>query len=301
MPTMNNYLSFAYVNLAFIIQIGILLYYKSAADIKKNWQEYRCNPPYWVFSDDISADFQYCVQNTQTSLMGYLLQPITYMVSSLSSMGGDLMEAIQNARGMFNKLRGFLTNIVGTVFGTFNNLIISFQKMIIALLDMISKTTGIVTSLLYILDGTLKTTQSTWNGPLGKMVRSMSSCFYPDTKVKLKNGEVYPMKDIPLGAELEDGCKVYAVLKIDNSKKEELYKIKGGINGEDIYVTGEHFIFDKKQNKFIYVADYEGAIKQDEVKTDWFSCLITTNRLIPIEGHIFWDWEDDELTNKIPQ
>ena len=300
MPTMNNYLNFAYVNLAFIIQIGILVYFKSAQDIKNNWQEYRCNPPYWVFSDDISADFQYCVQNTQTSMMGYLLQPLTYMVSSLSSMSGDLMDAVQNTRGMFNKLRGFLTSIVGTVFGTFNNLIISFQKMIIALLDMIGKTMGIVTSLLYVLDGTLKTTGSVWAGPMGKMVKMMGSCFHPDTKIKLKNGEIYPMKDLPLGAELEDGGKIFAVLKIDNSKKEPFYKIKGGVNSEDIYVTGKHFILDKKQNKFIYVEDYEDAIKEEEVKTDWFSCLITTNRRISIEEHIFWDWEDDELTNKIP-
>ena len=34
MPTMNNYLSFAYVNLAFLIQIGILVYYKTAKEIK---------------------------------------------------------------------------------------------------------------------------------------------------------------------------------------------------------------------------------------------------------------------------
>ena len=108
------------------------------------------------------------------------------------------------------------------------------------------------------------------------------------------------MKDLPLGAELEDGAKIFAVLKIDNSNKDPLYKIKGGVNGEDIYVTGKHFILDKKQDKFIYVENYEGAVKQDEVVNDWFSCLITTNRRIVIEDHIFWDWEDDELTNKIP-
>ena len=300
MPTMNNYLTFAYVNLAFIIQIGILVYFKSAKDIKDNWQEYRCNPPYWVFSENISEDFQYCVQNTQTSLMGYLLQPLTYMTSSLSSLSGDLMESIQNVRTMFDKLRGFLTSIVGTVFGTFNNLLISFQKMIIALLDMIGKTVGVVTSLLFILDGVLKTTNSAWNGYPGKLIKGLASCFHPDTKIKLKNGEVYPMKDLPLGAELEDGGKIFAVLKIDNSKKDKFYKIKGGVNSEDIYVTGKHFIFDKKQNKFIYVEDYEGAEKQDKVASNWFSCLITTSRQIPIEGHIFWDWEDDELANKIP-
>lgn len=296
MPTMNNYLSFAYVNLAFIIQIGILVYYKSAKEVRDHWEEYRCNPSYWVFSENISEDFQYCVQNTQTSLMGYLLQPVTYMISAISSMSGDALESVNNARGMISKLRDFLTNIIGTVFGVFYNMIIEFQKMLIALLDMVGKIIGTITTLLFVVDGTLKTMKSGWVGPMGALVRSIGFCFHPETKIKLKNGEVYPMKDLPLGAELEDGGKIFAVLKIDNSNKEKLYKIKGGVNGEDIYVTGKHFILDKDRNKFIHVEDYEGATKQDEISTDWFSCLITTNRRIPIEQHIFWDWEDDELT-----
>jgi hypothetical protein len=299
MPTMNNFLIFTYVNLAFIIQIGILVYFKSAKEIKDNWQEYRCNPPYWVFSENLTDDFNYCIQNSQTSLMGFLLQPMTYMMSSITSMSGAAMESINNARGMIDKLRNFLTSIISTIFSVFFNMIIEFQKMIIAILDMVSKIVGVIGTLLFVLDGTMKTMQSGWNGPMGQLVRKIGVCFHPDTKVKLKNGEIFPMKDLPLGAELEDGGRIFAVLKIDNSKKDKLYKIKGGVNDEDIFVTGKHFIYDKKQDKFIYVEDYEGALKQEEIKSDWFSCLITTNRRIPIEQHIFWDWEDDELTNKI--
>jgi hypothetical protein len=299
MPTMNNFLIFTYVNLAFIIQIGILVYFKSAKEIKDNWQEYRCNPPYWVFSENLTDDFNYCIQNSQTSLMGFLLQPMTYMMSSITSMSGAAMESVNNARGMIDKLRNFLTSIISTIFSVFFNMIIEFQKMIIAILDMVSKIVGVIGTLLFVLDGTMKTMQSGWNGPMGQLVRKIGVCFHPDTKVKLKNGEIFPMKDLPLGAELEDGGKIFAVLKIDNSKKDKLYKIKGGVNDEDIFVTGKHFIYDKKQDKFIYVEDYEGALKQEEIKSDWFSCLITTNRRIPIEQHIFWDWEDDELTNKI--
>ena len=301
MPTMNNYLTFTYVNLAFIIQIGILVYFKSAKEIKDNWQEYRCNPPYWVFSENLTDDFNYCVQNSQTSLMGFLLQPVTYMVSSITSLSGDAYEAVNNARGMVSKIRDFLTNIIQSVFGVFYGMIIEFQRMIIAMFDMVNKIVGIIGTLLFVLDGTMKTMQSGWNGPMGQLVKSIGVCFHPETKVKLKNGEIYPMKDLPLGAELEDGSKIFAVLKIDNANKDKLYKIKGGVNGEDIFVTGKHFIYDKKQDKFIHVEDYCDAIVQEEMKSDWFSCLITTSRRIPIEQHIFWDWEDDELTNKIPK
>lgn len=297
MPTMNNYLIFSYVNLAFIIQIGLLAYLTSVKKIKDNWQEYRCNPPYWVFSENVSDDFNYCVQNTQTSLMGYLLQPMTYMLSSVTDMNSNTIDAVNNARGMISKLRDFLTNIIQTIFGVFGNMIGEFQKMIIAILDMIGKIIGIISTLLFVLDGTMKTMLSAWNGEPGQLIKSIGSCFHPDTKIKLKNGDIFSMKDLPLGAELEDGGKIFAVLKIDNSKKDKLYKIKGGVNDDDIYVTGQHFIYDPEQEKFIYVKDYKKSQSQEEITCDWFSCLITTNRRIPIAQHIFWDWEDDELTN----
>jgi hypothetical protein len=60
-------------------------------------------------------------------------------------------------------------------------------------------------------------------------------------------------------------------------------------------VTGEHFIFDKETNKWIQVKDYKKSTIQKELIIPYFSCLITTNRRIPIDNELFWDWEDDEL------
>jgi hypothetical protein len=301
MPTMNNYLIFSYVNLAFIIQIGLLIYFTSVQNIRDNWQEYRCNPPYWIYSENVSEDFNYCVQNTQTNLMGHLLEPITYTLSSISSMNNNMIEAVNNARGMISYLRDSLTNIIQTVFGSFLSLIIQFQKMIIGIGDVFGKLIGILTTLMYVVDSLYKTAISVYKGPIVQTMFSLGSCFHPDTKVKLKNGTILSMSELPLGAEFEDGSKIFAVLKIDNANKNKLYKIKGGINNEDIYVTGQHFIYDTKQDKFVQVKDYNEAYEQDEITSEWFSCLITTNRRIQIGEHIFWDWEDDEIINKIPK
>jgi hypothetical protein len=297
MPTFNNYFSFVMINLAFIAQVLAMAYFRAAADIKENWPLYRCNPPYWVFSENINDDFTYCVQNTQVNTMGYLLQPMTYLVSNLTSFSSDLGGSLNNLRQMISGIRGFTGNFVENIFGVFLNLIIEFQKMIISIKDTVGKLIGVVMTILYVLDGSIKTMQSTWNGPPGQLVKKIGSCFHPDTKIKTKSGEIYSMKDLPLGAELADGGKVFAVLKIDNSKKEHLYKIKNNINNEFIYVTGNHYILDPATNKFIKVKDYKGAQIQTDVYSDWFSCLITTNRRIKINKHTFWDWEDDELTN----
>jgi len=299
MPTMNNYLSFVYVNLGFLAQITVMMYFKSIVEIKENWPVYRCNPPYWIFSDNIAEDFTYCVQNTQMNMMGYLLQPMNYMVSSLGSLSGMFNESINDIRNLFSFVRTFISTIIQNVFGVFLNITVELQKSTISIKDMVGKMIGLITTIMYILDGSIKTMNSAWSGPPGQLVKAMGSCFHPETKIKLKNGEIYSMKDLPLGAELEDGGEVFSVMKLANFKNEPLYKIKGGVNDEDIYVTGDHFIYDKILKKWLKVKDYDNALKQDEIKSEWFSCLITTNGRIQIGNQLFWDWEDDVLTGKL--
>lgn len=295
MPTLKNYAIFIMINLAFIGQIIAMVYFRAADDIKNNWPLYRCNPSYWVFSEDVATDFNYCIQNTQSNTMSYLLQPMNYLVSNLTSFSGDLGESLNKTRDMISNIRSFTSGIIEKIFGIFSNLIIEFQKILLAIKDMVGKIIGIVTTILFIIDGTIKTMHSMWNGPPGKMVKSIGSCFHPDTKIKTKGGEIYAMSQLPLGVELEDGGKVFSVLKVDNPKKELLYRISDASLGP-IYVTGEHYILEPESNKFIQVKDYKDAVWQTEVYSSWFSCIITTNRRIPIGKHIFWDWEDDELT-----
>lgn len=295
MPTGNNYFIFALVNLGFIVQIALMMYYTSASDIKQNWNKYRCNPSYWIYSDDVGADFNYCVQNTQVNMMSTILQPMTYMISSLTSFAQSSSDSTNNARGALSNIRGFVSNIIPNIFGIFTAILVEVQKMVIAIKDMVEKMIGIITTFIFMLDGFTKLL-SAGAGTFSSTIKFMSSCFHPDTKVKTKDGAIYSMKDLPLGVELEDGGKVFSVMKLDNPNKSPFYKISGGVNGEPIFVTGDHFIYDKESNKFIKVKDYVNATIQPDYVANWVSCLITSNQKIPIGTHIFWDWEDDELT-----
>ncbi len=164
---------------------------------------------------------------------------------------------------------------------------------------MVGKMIGIVVTIMYVLDGSVKTMNSAWSGPPGQLVKAIGSCFHPETKITMANGEFYKMENAPLGGELQDGGKIFAVLRIDNSKKEPLYKIEG--DKQSIFVTGEHFVYDKTNNKWIQVKDYKNAIIQPDLMPDYFSCLITTTRRIKIDNELFWDWEDDELHNNYMQ
>ena len=79
----------------------------------------------------------------------------------------------------------------------FRRNIFEFQKIIIGIKDVIGKVIGIMVTLMYVLDGRIKTMQSSWNGPPGQMVRALGgSCFHPDTLILLKNGKVKTMENI---------------------------------------------------------------------------------------------------------
>lgn len=292
MPTGKNWVNFIYVNIGFALYVAATYYLSSIKDIKDNWPLYRCNPLYMPLSDDISSDFTYCIQNVTSSLMGFLLQPLTFITSSLASLGGDLSNQVNSIRQMTDKVRNMFSSIIQSVFGVFLNLVIEFQKIIIGIKDLMGKTIGIVVSMMFIMDGSLKTMNSAWNGPSGQLVKALGKCFYPETKIKLKNGNIIAIKDINLGDILENDTVVYSTMKIDNkNNKEQLYCIKNGVSNENIYVTGSHLVFDTNTKKFIKVSEYSKATKTN-IQTEWFSCLITSNHTIKIGNEIFWDWED---------
>ena len=299
MPSGKNWVNFLYVNLAFAIYIAGVFYYSQIAEIKANWPLYRCNPMYMFLADDIEQNFTYCIQTMQSSFMGTLLAPLTYITGTLGTQLGGFMNDIQNIRAMFNKIRTFFSSIIQSVFGVFLNLVIEFQRITIGIKDLIGKTIGIMVSLMYVMDGSIQTMNSTWNGPPGQLVRALGKCFHPFTKLKLKNGNIKCMKDVDLGDILEDGSIVESLLKIDNKKNQiNFYEIPGGINGENILVTGSHLVFDKDTNDFIKVEKYRIARKTNSTY-DWFSCLITNTHKIPIGKELFWDWEDHFVKTKL--
>ena len=293
MPSGKNWVNFIYVNLAFAIYVGAIFYYSQVAQIKAQWPLYRCNPMYMPLADNMEENFVYCVQSMQTNFMGHLLQPLTFITSSLGGVLGGFMGEINDIRAMFDKIRTFISDTIQSIFGVFLNLVIEFQRITMGIKDLIGKTIGVMVSLMYIMDGSIKTMNSTWNGPPGQLVRTLGKCFHPSTNVQLQNGNIKAMKDIDLGDILEDGAIVESVMKIDNKRdRAPLYIIRnGGVRSADIYVTGSHLVYDDTIKNFIKVENYAGA-EIAILETDWFSCLITSNHRIKIGQHLFWDWED---------
>ncbi len=122
-----------------------------------------------------------------------------------------------------------------------------------------------------------------------RWVRPTSSCFSPDTKIKIENGNVINIKDVMLGDILEGGVSVNVTLQIRNIDKVPFYKLFNSALNEYIYVTGSHMI--KEGEDFVRV-DQCASAELSDVINDSYICLITDNHKIPIGEHTFWDWAD---------
>ena len=116
-------------------------------------------------------------------------------------------------------------------------------------------------------------------------------CFDPDTLVKMENNELKKMKDIKIGDFLFNDIEVISTLNIKGSSDNVFYSIYSKELDNEILVTGTHKIFDKTQNKFIFVSDFPNA-KKTIFWGPVMSCLITENNTIPIGEYLFKDWED---------
>jgi hypothetical protein len=288
----------------FILLMFVLFYlinyvYIQAAEIKKNWILYRCNPMIMAmasfFGHDSEKTFMDCTKNIQENSMGKFLDPIHGNMGILGETNKVLGDAIQNTRGVISNVRGFSGDIFGMVFGVIINVFVEMEKLVLNVEDLFSKLFGMMASFIYILNGTVFSMESAWAGPPGEAVRTLL-CFAPETKIRLKNGELIQMKDLKLNSILKNGTRVISVMKISNlndngNVDNEFFEMVGEDN-EKIYVTGSHLVYDKDLRKYIYVKDSKDSKKSNK-KSEDLACLITTDHTIPIGKHIFHDWEDN--------
>ncbi len=289
---------FLLINVFFVVMFSRVYLTVSFKNIKTNWTKYRCNPLFMPLSDNMAEDFTYCVQKTQSTYMKQLMQPIMYMINGLSQVTSAFDTNLFDIRKMFNYIREQIMFIIKGLFNVLMSIIVEFQRLIISMKDLTMKVIGIVAVMVNLIDGSVKTGQSAWNGPPGKMVKGIHNafaCFHPDTRIRMSDNTAKPMKDVHLGDVLEDGSVIHAVMKFDNYTKETYYKFGGeGVDGDDIYVTGHHFV-KSDQGDFIHVKDHPAAVAVPEKEIDELSCFITDTHKLPVGGKTFWDWEDDVL------
>jgi hypothetical protein len=137
-----------------------------------DWPNQRCKPqimpiaglithPEGVTSSEYTAqNFTYCTQNILTSITGDMLQPLTYVTSLFGDISKAISNAINDIRGMFDKIRTFFESISKEIMGRIMNIMVPLQQIIISFKDLIGKIQGTMTAGLFTALGSYYTLQS---------------------------------------------------------------------------------------------------------------------------------------------
>ena len=156
------------------VGVSMLLFIKH---VKENWPYYKCKTNYmifsWFFGYDTETNFQHCMQTMQSGYMTILMQPANYLMSLTTDSINGLSSSFNDVREFMNSFRTNVSGGIFNIFGVFLNMLIQIQMMIIKMKDMIAKNIGIMATSMYTMDTGMKTMQSTWNGPIGQVVRAL--------------------------------------------------------------------------------------------------------------------------------
>ena len=159
---------FAIINLIAILSISI-------AQIKKNWEYYKCKPiiiPFAsVFGKDTSKNFKECIQNIETSFLSEILGPIYKIFAELNAVGGEIGTFITkiNSLGSMYKL-SFLTGITDMK-ELADKSILGISNLGVKFSDIIAKVSGIMFIIIQILEGVNITAVSIVCGLPGQLVK----------------------------------------------------------------------------------------------------------------------------------
>ncbi len=137
-----------------------------------DWANQRCKPNIIPFAGLITRptgmsafeytaqNFNYCIQNINSSITGTALQPLTFITNMLQNMASEIKDSIQNIRGMFDKVRTMFLQISQEIMGRIMNIMIPLQQIIISFKDLIGKIQGSMTAALFTLLGSYYTLKS---------------------------------------------------------------------------------------------------------------------------------------------
>ena len=278
-----------------ILCVGYLM--ASYQRIVDNWPQYACSPmvmPFaGYFGHDTTQNFTNCIGNMQGGIMGVFTAPLDFAAGTMMTSISNLSQSMNDMRGLQAYIRNSMGGFTFDIFGILQNLMIELQKLFMGIQDITTKMFGVVTTLMYIISGTMLTGQAIMNGPIMAVldVVTFGICFHPDTPIELLGGRRIPIKEVHLGDTLQNGSVVKGTLQLQGGVEYPYYRIYSEKLAQHIYVTGDHKIQAPPHDRFIPVR-YDRRSEKTERFTETMYCLITDDHLIPVGEHIFWDWED---------
>ena len=162
------------LTIIYLFSVASMYFYvlNNIPELQKKWPKEKCNPLYLPFAslvnrdsneshlDQIQDNFQGCIQNILTSIVSEALRPIYYVTNVATSTMQEAVNATQSIRGLFDRMRNDIGDIAQNISGRTLNVTLPFVQQLSSMRDVMGKTQGIFTSLIFTLLGSYLTLRS---------------------------------------------------------------------------------------------------------------------------------------------
>ena len=227
------------------------------------------------------------------NIMTPLQTIIIAIVDSMQKMNGILTAGVYTSLGSYYALKSLLGAIVqfviiiliilvGLILGMW---ILPFTWPIAMTMTAVFVSVAIPMAIIVGFMTDVLHVQTTMSIP---GVPSKPSCFDKNTQILMNDGTYKTILDIQVGEKLANENIVTAKMKLDASGS-TMYNLN------ELIVSGTHIMQD--DDKWIKVSNYNSAIKITNYDEPFIYCLNTSSKEIHINGFVFADWDELDVTD----
>jgi len=149
------------VTIVVIVIISYCISKSNAQIIIDDWENQRCNPfiiPYAGYithpehltaSEYTQENFNYCTQIILPSITPARLEPFTFIIKVFNNIVNKLNETMQSIRALFDRIRNVVSGVVRNIVNRLLNIMVPIQQIILGSKDILNKTQGVMTTILF--------------------------------------------------------------------------------------------------------------------------------------------------------
>ena len=139
---------FGLIQLSITLSIGL-------AQLKNNWNKYRCNPLVIPLARLVDEDpietFRTCTKEIQWDFMKTILKPIYNSFSYFLDSGNLFVGILESLKTGLVVQHGSTLNVMGDLGQRFNILLVELSRAFITVSDMFGKVSSMVTVIFYLI------------------------------------------------------------------------------------------------------------------------------------------------------
>jgi hypothetical protein len=144
---------FGLIQLSITLSIGL-------AQLKNNWNKYRCNPLVIPLAGLVDEDpietFRACTKEIQWDFMKTILKPIYNSFTYFLDSGNLFIGILESLKTGLNVQHGSTLNMMTSLGTRFNILLVELSRAFITVSDMFGKVSSMVTVIFYLITTSVK-------------------------------------------------------------------------------------------------------------------------------------------------